>query len=101
MPRGSNPPPPAQWNLHGWLAAYYEAQGHPTTPMKKKEDSMDKMTGGWQYEGKEPPPPIRICPKCQGAPFRREISEEPDISLWCEDCQEGKPGPGAKPKHVK
>jgi hypothetical protein len=113
MTRGSNPPPPAQWNLQGWMAAYHAAQRDPNSspvsrpqvtqePKKEEEEEMSAVTGGWRYEksqGKdiEKPPIIRICPRCQGPPFPLKPTEESHTKNWCQDCRDGKPGPGQIP----
>lgn len=103
----SDPPTPAQWNLHGWMAAYHEAQRRgtplPTSPspvIAEKVEPLDKMQGGWQAEGKERPETPKICTRCQWV-RRAGITEEPDKSSWCEACIEGKPGPGTVPPGPK
>lgn len=98
----SDPPTPAQWNLHGWLAAYQAAQRGvpiptlPTVPVKKEEPVPDTMEGGWRFEGKEKPETPVICTKCQWS-RRTEDSVEPDRGSWCESCIAGKEGPGTPP----
>ena len=99
----SDPPTPAQWNLHGWMAAYQEAQRRgtplPTSPrpiIADKVEPLDNMQGGWKAEGKERPETPRICTRCQWE-LVNEQQEEPDKSQWCDACLEGKPGPGSVP----
>lgn len=98
-------------NLHNWLSGYYTAQRDPNTlsppPLPnsviqvqpKKEELMEELTGGWQWEksqGKDinKPPPIRICTKCQG-------DGAPNTTAWCNSCREGKPGPGHEPEGIR
>lgn len=106
----SDPPNPIQWNIQGWMAAYHEAMSRgqppptsPTPPPAIVENPPEvPMEGGWQFEGKEKPGNIRICPKCQG----KGLLDNPEKSEWCEPCQEGKilghaPEKGKVPKKDK
>lgn len=122
----SENPPQQQslpWTINNWLAAFQQniqqaqqAQATRTPPTQApsqaptqppltqttskkepvKEEPMSDMLGGWRFEGKEKPETPKICTRCQWERKNDQMSE-PDKSMWCESCLEGKPGVGHEP----